>query len=563
MLLALIVGNPQKNRIRRLIRRTILAMVLSTAALLLSHSAFVRWTTSQAPADEGPALDSNLRLEERGDGLELSTEGAVSWHDADLLHLELAGSPRQMGHGHGVLLGHLHGAVVRSSSGSPSVNGHSWWPRLLSSNAKAWQQRNLADYLAPRFLAELALFSKNAAGVGDSSSSFSDSLTWHAQLSGYGPLDEDRRLRSNAIAVWGKASVAGHIIVGRSLSVDRSAGLAKQKTVFVYRPKGKEAFITVGWPGFVGAFWGVNAQRIFVSSHAIRTDNSDSVGTPRAFFVRNILEEAKSLAEAIEWAKKEEGRLPAALLVIDGKTGEAAVLEFTNNRLFVRKPKSNTLVVTNHLLHPKFSKDGRNDQVRRHTSSGLRHQRLTQLAKRFSGRIDRSTMALMLRNRTALDDEPLPLGHRAAVDALDAIDGTVVDLTDFVLWVAKGPHLVGGFEPFDLRYLLQGADTMRGDLQEIAAEPLLNSLPWRSIVRCRQAMAFARSRVKSGNVAVGYRFAQRALLFAEEYPRAHLLAGDLAWQLDRRAEAARHYRYFLSTNPSDQDERLRAKGRSE
>jgi|GEM_PF-4403644 len=544
-------------------RRVMLVLLLSAAALLLTHSAFVRWTTIPAPSDEGPPLNSELHVEERGQGVELSTEGGRSWRDGSLIHLELEGSPRQIGHGHGVLVGHLFnrfGVGTVDSATSARENG---WRRMLSGKATAWQQRNLTDSLAPRHLAELALFSKFAAGDGESQSAFSENLSWHARLSGYTPLQDGQRVRSQSIAVWGKSSVDGHLLVGRSFTIDHTDALSQQKTIFVYRPQGKEAFITVGWPGLAGAFWGVNAQRIFISSHAVRTDDSNSVGTPRVFLVRKLLEEAKSLADVIAGAKVLERRMPGVLLVVDGKTGEAAVLEFTGKRLFVRKPKSKYLVTTNHLLHGKFSKDGRNDQVRRHSSSGLRYQRLMQLAKRFSGRIDVSTLALMLRNRTALDDEPLALGHHAAIDALDALDGTVLDLTDFVLWVARGPHLLGGFEPFDLRYLLQGANTMRGDLKEIPAEPLLDSLPWRAIDRARQAMAYARRRAASGAPEEAYRFAKRALLFAEEYPPAYLLAGDLAWELDRKVEAASHYRRFLATNPSDQDQRLRANARSE
>jgi tetratricopeptide (TPR) repeat protein len=182
-------------------------------------------------------------------------------------------------------------------------------------------------------------------------------------------------------------------------------------------------------------------------------------------------------------------------------------------------------------------------------TSEARYQRLMQLLGRFSGRIDVKTAAMILRNRTALKDEPLALGNRNALDALIATHGVVVDLTDMVLWVSRGPHLLAPFVPVDLKPLFAIPLTALAQPEPIPADPLLDSPELARYQQAQRDLELARQLQKARRMERAIDFARRATLAEPESPDARKLLGDLLWDANRRDEARIHYDKFLKLRP--------------
>ncbi len=60
----------------------------------------------------------------------------------------------------------------------------------------------------------------------------------------------------------------------------------------------------------------------------------------------------------------------------------------------------------------------------------------------------------ILRDRKGLGGADLALGNAAPSTHSFATHSVVMDVTDWVLWVSEGPHLVGRYVRFDLGKLL-------------------------------------------------------------------------------------------------------------
>src|SRR5262249_9752847 len=223
-------------------------------------------------------------------------------------------------------------------------------------------------------------------------------------------------------------------------------------------PRGKIPFASVAWLGMAGVITGLNAEGIYVSVNAARSDDKGGEGMPVEILVREIMEQARSIDDVVALVRKTPVMVPDFYLVGDGKTGESAVIERSPRRLEVRRSNraDGTMLLTNHALAPSFAADAENDRLKRYLTSGARMRRLEELVKHWRGQIDPKKELEILRDNRGPGGVELGPGNRNALDAIIATHSVVVDATARTLWVSTGPHLGGRYVGFDLRKELLG-----------------------------------------------------------------------------------------------------------
>ena len=267
-------------------------------------------------------------------------------------------------------------------------------------------------------------------------------------------------LGCTAFVASGEATRAGgtpgHTIVGRNFDLDVDPWFDTEKTVQIVEPAGRLAFVSIAWPGLTGVVSGMNAAGIWVSVNGARAGTFEEHGVPVVFTTRTILEQAHTLDEAIAIAVRDAPMASHMLLVADGTSGESAVIERAPGLEPAVRRRQSVMVVANHFAAPAFASDPKNVFVREHTSTVEREARLEQLVTRADGRVDAWTAVAILRDRSGVDDVPLPLGNRNAIDALIATHSVVADLTARVVWVSEGPHTLGAYRRIDLGARLGG-----------------------------------------------------------------------------------------------------------
>src|SRR5262249_606373 len=179
----------------------------------------------------------------------------------------------------------------------------------------------------------------------------------------YGQAPEDSVIAGNtlfdikkivlcsALMVEGQRSATGGPLLGRNLDYPSLGYVHEYSLVTVYRPKGKHAFVSVGFPGLVGCLSGMNDAGLTVAVlevFAARKGEGrfDANGLPYALCFRTLLEECTTIDEA----KKRLEQLPRTTLLnlVVADRNEVGTIEVTPKTVVLRKSEKGVCSCTNH-----------------------------------------------------------------------------------------------------------------------------------------------------------------------------------------------------------------------
>jgi len=205
----------------------------------------------------------------------------------------------------------------------------------------------------------------------------------HGSLYVANSLVELRRMGGCAsFVVMPEKSETGEIIFGRNFDFPALGVLDTYHCILVVKPKGKHAFLSIGYPGLVGVISGMNDAGLTVATLDVYESGDDSpyfdsTGVPLALTYRRILEECTTVAEAEKILQESKRTTYMNLAVSDTKS--AAVFELTPENVGVRTPEKSVLSCTNHFRLEELVTDL---ECRRYTKlSSLRdHERLFDVA---------------------------------------------------------------------------------------------------------------------------------------------------------------------------------------
>jgi predicted choloylglycine hydrolase len=164
-------------------------------------------------------------------------------------------------------------------------------------------------------------------------------------------FDLKKLLACSALLVEGSRSATGGPLLGRNLDYPSLDYAQEYTLVTVYRPEGKHAFVSIGFPGLVGCLSGMNdaglslavLEVLQVQAGKMKCDFS---GVPYALCYRRILEECTTIAEAKALLESMK-RTSINNLVVADRQG-VAVFEVTPRRIVVRGPQQGSCICTNH-----------------------------------------------------------------------------------------------------------------------------------------------------------------------------------------------------------------------
>jgi hypothetical protein len=150
-------------------------------------------------------------------------------------------------------------------------------------------------------------------------------------------------------------SATGGLLFGRNLDFEPLSYLHDYSLVTVYRPtEGRMGFASVGFPGIVGCFSGINAAGLSLARHEVMGPNVsrtfDPAGVPFAIALRYVLETCRTVAEAVELLSRT--RHVTVNIVVLADPGGARVAELTPDGVYVRGLPDAVGGCANHFLHP-------------------------------------------------------------------------------------------------------------------------------------------------------------------------------------------------------------------
>ena len=510
------------NFVARLSKRALIGALAFLLFLYLPYRGFLHWTRISPPPEAGLGVP---RPAVQMQGLREYAGRSWSSHERGLWEYHLEGDPFSLGYTHS----RLGTRSLMDTERYMFDEMHRYVPSQLAlfmiRLGVLLKYRNLPTLIDPILRLELAGVAEGQPDLfGDFLPMYHRVVFYHALHDITQTLENSPMLGCTALAAAGKASRDGHVYVGRNFDFEGPPMFDKEKAILFFKPQGKLPFASVAWPGMIGVVTGINTAGIFVSVNALRSEDKSPGGVPVELLLREVLEQARSLDEAIDLLKRRPVLVPDLYLIADGHSGETAVVERSPTRAEVRRSRD-ILAVANHALTPAFASDKESQRLRDYLTSGARQARADELLQNQSGKVDASIMLQLLRDKRGVGDKPLSLGNRNALDALIATHSVVVDATEMIIWVGVGPHALGRYVGFDLRREL--LDEPRPQPADLAEDPTLYSQEYQAYLQAGRAMEAAKAMRSAGRLDLALTEAARAVALMPTSPELRFEYAEL------------------------------------
>jgi hypothetical protein len=153
-------------------------------------------------------------------------------------------------------------------------------------------------------------------------------------------------------------SSTGGLLFGRNLDFYPLGYLHAFGLITAYRPgPGRMGFVSLGFPGLIGCFSGMNAAGLCLARHEVLAPKVrctfDPTGVPFAVALRGVLETCSTVAEA---ADRLVGVHHATVnIVVLADSDSARVLELTPRGVFQHAVKEELAGCSNHFQHPALA----------------------------------------------------------------------------------------------------------------------------------------------------------------------------------------------------------------
>ncbi|RMG08764.1 MAG: hypothetical protein D6731_21155 [Planctomycetota bacterium] len=239
--------------------------------------------------------------------------------------LTLVGTPEEMGRQHGTLLREELSALrayLRAFVG----------PRRFEAAIRE-AERTFRGACSPDELAELDALSR-ASGVPPGELFLAQSFT-----------DLYRAFACSTLA----AESSEGPFLARNLDFPSMGFLQRFSLVVAARPRGRRAYVAVGWPGLVGVLSGQSGA-LALAVLVVHDGLPPRPGLPFQLAFRRVLERAESVSEAERLLRRLPLTVANNLALVDA-AGEAVVLELSPEGVEARRPgEEGALLATNHFL---------------------------------------------------------------------------------------------------------------------------------------------------------------------------------------------------------------------
>jgi hypothetical protein len=180
-------------------------------------------------------------------------------------------------------------------------------------------------------------------------------------------FDIKKFIACSTLLVEAERSTTGGPLLGRNLDYPSLGYVQKYSLVTIYRPAGKHAFVSVGFPGVVGCLSGMNDAGLTVAVlevFAVKdgAEKYDRAGTPYALCYRRLLEECATVDESEKLLRSMKRVTTTNLAICDRNGG--TVFEVTPRHVVRRPAEHSVCPCTNHYLTRDLKPDVQPDLYR-------------------------------------------------------------------------------------------------------------------------------------------------------------------------------------------------------
>jgi hypothetical protein len=255
----------------------------------------------------GPATGERRVVAREGNGrLEVIDDTRV---------LFLKGTPEEMGRQHGTLLKkqirELMDHILYGVGVGSSFEKGTWVFGEIES-----AQRRLAPFMDERYFREMDALA-DAGGFARE----------EVRLANFFP----ELFHCSGFAVFGKATEDGRMYHGRILDYLRGLGLEQNAVVMIMQPDVGNAWVNVGYAGCIGSVTAMNEKHLAIGEMGGRGQGRWD-GKPMAELVREVMEKANTLEEAVEIMRKGPRTCEYFYVISDAKSKRAVGISATPDK---------------------------------------------------------------------------------------------------------------------------------------------------------------------------------------------------------------------------------------
>ncbi len=546
------------SRRRKWLRRVLwLAGGLAVLLLLLwgvMLGLMYRWVAKPPALPTTPAILS-LAPEQRGDRVYLGRNWFGEREGLPVLYL--TGSPFELGYANGVLTQKLIHEQENSIVTLLNQVAPYRWLQFTLEFLVTCKNRHMSEYISPDLRMEMLGVARGCPDAHpEMGPLYNRILSYHAAQDISYMLMNSPLIRRGctAFGAWGAATDGNHLFCGRNFDWEADPVFDEHRIVIICEPTNGVAFISLAWAGMAGCVSGLNRAGVSITVNGAPSDLPADGAEPTCLVARDVLEHAHNLAEATDLIRRSRTFVSSMFLVGSRADGKFIVLEKTPAKTAVREPDAadDTLVCANHYLTAEFKDTAINHVYERADTSVSRFDRLTELLKGETNRLDAAGCATLLRDGRLPGGRFAGAGHRGSLNPLIATHAVVMDLTAGIFWAARPPHQLGQFVAFDLndpeRLLPQLA---------LAADPSLTNGDYPKYLAAKTALGHGWHALRQGDFAAADQYARQAETNNPGFYQNAWLRAEVLFRQGRRDEAAGACREALAGEPALGGERRR------
>ena len=410
------------------------------------------------------------------------------------------------------------------------------WTQFLLKFFVTYKNRHLQDYIPAAYQMEMFGMTRGCPDphpeVGPA---FHRVLNYHAAQDISYMMMNSPLLRGGCtgFAAWSEQTRDGHLLVGRNFDWEPAPVFDEERIVIICEPDEGIPFISLAWAGMAGCVSAMNREGLAIFVNGAPSQLPGDVATPTCIVARDVVQHARTIAEATEIIRRHRVFVSAMFLVASRRDGRAVVIEKTPVQMAVREPVGGPWIVcANHYMTGALTNEAVNLKYMRVDTSVSRYARMEELLKREAGHLDASAAASMLRDRRLPGDHAAGNGHRSALNPLIATHSAVMDLTDGIFWASRTPHQLGCFVAFDLREVER-----RLPERLIPEDPMLTGGEYKRYLAAQASLAAGWAALKKHQAARALECAQQAETDNPGFYRNAWLRAESLLALGRRQEA--------------------------
>jgi hypothetical protein len=132
----------------------------------------------------------------------------------------------------------------------------------------------------------------------------------------------------SGFALFGDATAGGRMFHGRVLDYMKGVGLEQNACVIVMQPKGRNAWVNLGYAGFLGTVTAMNEKHIAFGEMGGRGEGNWD-GKPMAQLMREVMERANTIDEAVDIMRNTPRTCEYYYVISDGNTKRAVGIAAT------------------------------------------------------------------------------------------------------------------------------------------------------------------------------------------------------------------------------------------